>query len=66
MRLPEARAHSLSRCHPRASPRFHLASQVAEAAAGSLPPLDILTEDIYYKEKPAFIRGATFEKSLHF
>lgn len=46
--------------------RAAVTAEVAEAAAGSLPPLEILYEDIYQNEKPAFIRGATWDNSLRF
>ena len=46
--------------------RAHVSAEVAAAAQGSVPPLEILYEDIYYKEKPAFIRAARYENSLRF
>lgn len=39
-------------------------AEVEEARAGSFPEPAALFEDIYYREKPSFIRGATIEESI--
>jgi len=44
--------------------REEVAAEIAVAKGGKLPTLDLLTADIYYKEVPAYIRGAIHEESL--
>jgi pyruvate dehydrogenase E1 component alpha subunit len=46
--------------------RAQVTKEVEEASRGSLPRPEILYEDIYYQEKPPFIRHATFEASVRF
>jgi len=46
--------------------RAKVAAEVEEASKGSLPRPEILYEDIYFNEKPPFIRHATPEASVRF
>lgn len=39
-------------------------AEVEEARKGSFPEPAALFEDIYWQEKPSFIRGATIEESI--
>ena len=43
-----------------------MTAEVDEAKKGAFPAPDALFEDIYYKEVPTFIRGATIDESKHF
>lgn len=45
--------------------RASVNAEVEEAKKGNLPPLNLLWEDIYYKEIPAYIRGAEFQTSIY-
>lgn len=44
--------------------RSKVNEEVEEARKGTLPPLEWLYEDIYWQEKPKFIRGAEFQTSI--
>lgn len=44
--------------------RASVTAEVEEARKGTWPPLESLYEDIYYHEKPAFIRGAEHHLSI--
>lgn len=46
--------------------RTYVTEQVEEARKGSLPRPELLVEDIYYKQRPPFIRGAEFNTSYRF
>jgi len=46
--------------------RAAVTAEVDEAKKGSLPAPEALYEDIYYKEVPAYIRGATLDESKVF
>jgi len=46
--------------------RTKVSEQVEEARKGSLPRPELLVEDIYYKERPPYIRGAEFVNSFRF
>lgn len=39
-------------------------AEVEEARKGTFPEAGALFEDIYWQEKPSFIRGATIEESI--
>ena len=46
--------------------RAKVTAEVEVASKGSLPRAEILYEDIYFNEKPPFIRHATFDASIRF
>ncbi len=46
--------------------RTQVQNEVDEAKAGSFPAAEALFEDILWNEKPAFIRGATYDESRRF
>lgn len=46
--------------------RAQVNEEVEQARKGGLPPLEILYEDIYHNEKPAYIRGAEHQTSKYF
>ena len=44
--------------------REHVAAEVAIAKAGTQPRINLLTDHIFHKEVPDYIRGATNDESI--